>query len=205
MQRRHGGTETCPDRGAYLVRSKVLGGITQIAPINIVYFDALDREIGRDTQGFDERTIRVSKQYDSLGRLEKQSRPYFVGDTPPWTTFTYDALGRVLTRTDPDDTPNGTVTQQVFQGLVTVVTNDAGTNRLNQTVTTTKNSQGQVVSVKTRPAIPPPTSTTRSATRSRQPIRSTTRSSIPTTPGAGRSPAAIPISNWTSRMTRSTS
>ena len=69
----------------------------------------------------------------------KQSRPYFAsGGTPEWTTFNYDVLGRVLTQTNPDTS----TTQQAYHGLVTSVTNG-----LNQIVTTTKNSQGQVVSV----------------------------------------------------------
>jgi YD repeat-containing protein len=99
----------------------------------------LDREIGRDTQGFDASTIRVAKQYDSFGRLQQQSRPYFVsGGTARWTSYTYDALNRVLTATYPDSTTNA----HAYHGLVTIDTNAAS-----QTRTTTKDSQGQTVSV----------------------------------------------------------
>src|SRR6516162_8936324 len=96
----NGGTATCVSGAAYLVQATPLAadGTTQIGPIGIVYFDTLDREVARDTQGFDGSTIRVAKQYDSFGRVLKQSRPYFAASgTPQWTTYTYDTLGRVVT------------------------------------------------------------------------------------------------------------
>ena len=99
----------------------------------------LDREVGRDTQGFDGSTIRASKQYNANGVLAQQSRPYFAsGGTAEWTTYTYDALNRVLTATYPDSTTNA----HAYNGLVATDTNAAGETR-----TTTKNSQGNVVSV----------------------------------------------------------
>jgi RHS repeat-associated protein len=137
----NGGTASCVSGAAYLIQATPLAadGATQIGPIGIVYFDILDREVARDTQGFDGSTIRVSKQYDNLGRLLKQSRPYFVaGGTPQWTTYTYDALGRVATTTYPD----ASTSQAAYHGLVTTTTNG-----LNQTRTVTKDSDGQTVSV----------------------------------------------------------
>jgi YD repeat-containing protein len=126
---------------AYLIQATPLAtdGTTQIGPIGIVYFDALDREVARDTQGFDGSTIRVAKRYDSFGRVSKQSRPYFAASgTPQWTAFTYDALGRVVTTTFPDSSTS----QAAYHGLVTTTTNG-----LNQTRTVTKDSDGQTVSV----------------------------------------------------------
>jgi YD repeat-containing protein len=126
---------------AYLIQATPLAANgTQNGPLGIVYFDTLDREIARDTQGFDGSTaaptIRVSKHYDSLGRVQQQSRPYFAsGGTPQLTTFTYDALGRAITATFPD----GSTTQQGFHGLVTT-----DTNAKNETRTVIKDSQGQV-------------------------------------------------------------
>jgi YD repeat-containing protein len=106
----------------------------------IIYFDNLEREVARDTQGFDGSIVRADRQYDALGRVSKTSRPYFVaGGAPQYTTFTYDTLGRVLTQTKPD----GSVSQTAYHGLAATET-----NALNQTRTVTKNSQGQVVSVK---------------------------------------------------------
>jgi RHS repeat-associated protein len=137
----NGGTASCPSGAVYLIKATPLAsdGTTQNGPIGTVYFDQLDREIARDTQGFDAGTIRAATQYDALNRVLKKSRPYFAsGGTPQWTTFTYDVLGRVVTETLPD---NSTMTH-AYHGLVT-----SDTNGLNQTRTVTKNSQGNVVSV----------------------------------------------------------
>ncbi len=101
----NGGTASCVAGAVYLVQATpyASGGVTQNGPQGIVYFDMLDREVGRDTQGFDGSTIRASKQYNANGVLAQQSRPYFAsGGTAEWTTYTYDALNRVLTATYPD-------------------------------------------------------------------------------------------------------
>ncbi|MGJ4945586.1 RHS repeat-associated core domain-containing protein [Bradyrhizobium sp. HKCCYLS1011] len=137
----NGGTETCLSGASYFVQetSYAADGTTVIAPVATVFYDALEREIGRQTQGFDGSLVQATKAYDALGRVTKTSRPYFAnGGTPQYTTFTYDTLGRVVTTTQPD----GSVSQAAYHGLTTVET-----NALNQTRTTTKNSQSQIVSV----------------------------------------------------------
>jgi RHS repeat-associated protein len=137
----NGGTASCPAGAVRLnqANSFAADGTTQNAPTIIVYFDSLEREVARDTQGFDGSIVRGAKQYDSQGRVLKVSRPYFVsGGTPQWTTYTYDTLGRVTLATMPD---NSTV-QNAYHGLTTTET-----NALNQTRTVTKSSQGDVVSV----------------------------------------------------------
>jgi YD repeat-containing protein len=135
-------TVNCPVTGAaYYIQATPYAsdGITQNGPIGIVYYDKLDREIARDTQGFDGSAIRAAKQYDGFGNVAQQSRPYFVsGGTPRWTTYQYDALSRVTVETYPDST----TTHHAYHGLVTV-----DTNADNQTRTTTKDSQGNVVAV----------------------------------------------------------
>ncbi|WP_334502578.1 polymorphic toxin type 28 domain-containing protein [Bradyrhizobium sp. AZCC 1678] len=138
----NGGTASCPAGAVRLnqANSFAADGTTQNAPTVIVYFDSLEREVARDTQGFDGSIVRGAKQYDSQGRVLKVSRPYFVnGGTPQWTTYTtYDALGRATLVTMPD---NSTV-QNAYHGLTTTET-----NAKNQTRTVTKNSAGDVVSV----------------------------------------------------------
>jgi RHS repeat-associated protein len=137
----NGGTATCPSGASYLTQLTPLAadGVTPNGPIGLVYFDALDREIARDTQAFDGSTVRAARQYDALGRLLKTSRPYFLASgTPQWTSYTYDALGRVVTATMPDNS----VLQTAYHGLTVIET-----NALNQTRTVTRNSQGKVVSV----------------------------------------------------------
>ena len=53
---------------SYLIQATPLAsdGVTQNGPVAMVYFDPLDREIARDTQGFDGSTIRALRQYDSI-------------------------------------------------------------------------------------------------------------------------------------------
>jgi RHS repeat-associated protein len=137
----NGGTATCLSGASYLVQSTPYAsdGATQNGPTSIVYLDMLDREIGRDTQGFDGSTVRASKTYDTLGRVSQTSRPYFAnGGTVELTTFTYDTLGRVVQVTAPDNS----VSQTAYHGLTVT-----DTNTLSQTRTVVKNSQGKVVSV----------------------------------------------------------
>src|SRR5207237_10860300 len=55
----------------------------------------------------------VDTQYDQMGRVSRQSRPYRGGDTPRWTTNSYDALGRVWQMEAPD----GSLTRSFFNDL----------------------------------------------------------------------------------------
>jgi RHS repeat-associated protein len=131
----------CMNASAYSITATPLAsdGVTQNGPIGIVYYDLLDREVGRDTQGFDGSKIRARRDYDTFGRVLQTTRPWFVGvGTREFTVFTYDALGRVLTTTLPD----GSVSQIAYHGLTTIET-----NANNQTRTVTKNARGDVVSV----------------------------------------------------------
>ena len=92
---------------SYLVQTTPYAsdGATQNGPVSIVYLGALDREVGRDTQGFDGSTVRATKTYDALGRVSQTSRPYFAnGGAVEPTTFNYDTLGRVVKVTAPDVT-----------------------------------------------------------------------------------------------------
>lgn len=144
----NGGTATCPTIGGsaarYLVQETPLAadGVTQNGPRAKRYFDALNREIRTETQGFDgtgtATAIFKDTQYDSLGRPYMVSRPYYAGQTAYWTTATYDGLGRVLQETQPDTTSTTTA----YNGVVTTVT-----DAKSQTVTTTRNSQGKIVKV----------------------------------------------------------
>ncbi|MBU6462902.1 MAG: RHS repeat protein [Bradyrhizobium sp.] len=137
----NGGTATCVSGASYLVTETpyAADGSTVTGTYTTVYLDQLDREIARETQGFNGAIVRATRTYDALGRLTQTSRPFFVsGGTPQYTTFTYDTLGRVVTQTLPD----GSVSQTAYHGLTVTET-----NALNQTRTTTKNSQGKVVSI----------------------------------------------------------
>ncbi len=135
-----GGSASCPSHGAYVttVTPKNSSNV-QNGPWVKTYHDTHGRVIATDTQGFAGQTIRQASEYDALGRMSKQSRPYFLsGGTPAWTTFAYDALGRQTSITLPDSSQS----TFAYNGLTTSVTNDK-----NQTETTLKNARGEIVSV----------------------------------------------------------
>jgi RHS repeat-associated protein len=139
-----GGNCPCEPGSLYVIGSidRSSSG-TQIGTERYIHYDSLDREIYRMFRGFDGNFNESLTQYDSLGRVSQKSRPFVGGcamplTTPQVTTYSYDALSRVVTESLPD----GNRIQHAYHGLLT-----SDTNQNNQTRTVTKNSQGQVVSV----------------------------------------------------------
>jgi RHS repeat-associated protein len=116
------------------------------------YYDTLDRVVRVQTQGFDggfsisSAAIYQDTEYDVLGRVQRQSDPYYAGATAVWISYVYDRLDRVVEEVRPETTPEGFVynayTRFEYNGLVTKVTNSA-----NQTKTTQRNDRGQVAKV----------------------------------------------------------
>ena len=110
------------------------------API-MTWFDALGREIHKDTYGLNNLKISTSTEYyvsgANKGRLYRVSEPYFEGDAKTWaeTYSVYDAYGRPTTV----QTPMGNITTS-YNGLSTTVTTPEGTK------ITTLNSSGFVES-----------------------------------------------------------
>lgn len=88
--------------------------------------------------------------YDSMGRVAQQSLPYRGGETPVWSTITYDALSRQKTVTGPD----GSATENFYNeanrpnvassapGETTRVVDAWGRERWGRT-----NAQGRLVEV----------------------------------------------------------
>src|SRR5262245_16036174 len=67
------------------------------------YIDGLGRVHGELTYGKDYVVDAVETEFDNLGRVSRQTRPYRGGvDTPRWSTMTYDALDRLIQITSPD-------------------------------------------------------------------------------------------------------
>ncbi len=124
---------TCPSFAKYYVSSATAG-----APTSYAYFDTLSREVRMAVQGFDGRLIIKDTYYDSLGRVDRVTKPYYSGDSPLFYRNQYDVLGRVLVETSADNSTK----QMSYNGLVSSMTNS-----LSQTETKTKNSQGQLVAV----------------------------------------------------------
>ncbi|MCB0320908.1 MAG: hypothetical protein KDD60_08270, partial [Bdellovibrionales bacterium] len=100
------------------------------------YYDALGREVRRETRGLDSRKIFVDTEYDTKGNVKRVSDPYFEGTSPLWSTTTYDALNRPLTMT----MPGGRISRTNYQGFSTTATNPKG-----QVTRRIVNSRGKLV------------------------------------------------------------
>lgn len=69
------------------------------------YFDGLGRSITEKSTGPDNKTIATQTVYDARGAVKQKSLPYFYGyESPKYTYYTYDPVGRVTEITNPDNT-----------------------------------------------------------------------------------------------------
>jgi RHS repeat-associated protein len=117
------------------------------------YMDALGRVIRAAADGFGGRTILVDVMYDSLGRLIKQTSPYYSGDAASSTfQYQYDDEGRVVQATGPDLTSVSTTYAGPGTPLATTLHLNAGdgvvvirTNSKGQAVRTLYNSLGLAI------------------------------------------------------------
>ena len=115
---------------SYKVTTRTYGnGASTLSPPVISYFDKLGRELRTETTAVDGQVIYTDTVYNSKGQVQKQSRPYFVGDTIYWTHFEYDVVGRV-TRELQDGGSEKLITYAPLLNTVTV----KNLSELNQTV-----------------------------------------------------------------------
>lgn len=63
-------------------------------PTQVTWFDLLGRKIKTAHTGFNGTYIATLTDFDVLGTKSDQSTPYYLGDSPFFTGWTYDALGR---------------------------------------------------------------------------------------------------------------
>ena len=141
-ERRPDGTATVwrylsPETGAPSLAASKVEALADGAPPQTVYFDVLRREIRTRTVSLDGAVVFQDVDYDSRGRTERTSRPYFAGDRIYWTNHQYDVLGRNVRVVHPD----GSKDETIYQGLSTTSINGLG-----QRLTTTTNSQGWTTS-----------------------------------------------------------
>lgn len=80
----------------------VVGGT--ISNQTVKYLNALGQVRREEALGPNNVTDIVETVYDQFGRLSQQSRPYQNGETPSWTTTTYDSAGRVHATSDSSST-----------------------------------------------------------------------------------------------------
>ena len=123
------------------------------------YSDTLGREVLTAKRGFGGQFVRVSTDYDSMGRVQRVSSPYPDGQLPAfWTTNTYnDPLGRPTTITQDlahiDDSGNNAsvlvrttyVGSQVFTDRILPCSNCVSPEGEVHRRVETKNALGKVV------------------------------------------------------------
>jgi len=131
----------------YYIQSTPLriDGVSANGPYTKTYYDAVDRIVRTETQGFDGvgsgRLVYEDILYDQLGRVTRKSRPYYAGDASFWIFYTFDDLGRALSVSSP--VAAGTATsRKIYSGLTTVTLDPLG-----RATTEIKNVAGQVVRV----------------------------------------------------------
>lgn len=112
---------------AYAIVTQVFSSAgTKLAPKATLYYDTLNREIRSETESIKAGALTgvyMDTVYDSIGRVLKVSLPYFQSDTPQWTLYSYDDLGRKVSET----APTGLVTTASFTALRTTTTVYAAT------------------------------------------------------------------------------
>jgi RHS repeat-associated protein len=97
---------TCPTEGVYLIATEItnpnaagkLG-----APLSIVYYDMLQREVRKESYSLDGAVVKVDTEYYANGRVYRVSEPFTGASASDWSVFnSYDALGRTLEATGAD-------------------------------------------------------------------------------------------------------
>lgn len=103
------------------------------------YFDGFGRTTLSKKDGPNGTYIAQQTQYNATGTVAQSSLPYFEGtETPRWTAYKYDALGRTIEVTNPD----GTTSTACYDSLVTVGIDIDGHRKR-----TTKDVLGRLVKV----------------------------------------------------------
>jgi len=123
--------EDAPLQALYYSWNKTSG-----IPEEIVFYNKTGHELRTVNIGFDGCKIYQDKEYNNLGLLKKISLPYFPGEQIYYTSFEYDALGRVIKTTYPDETTSTTH----YHG-----NSNETTNQLQQTTKQIYNAAGWLI------------------------------------------------------------
>ncbi|XP_013381439.1 uncharacterized protein LOC106152422 [Lingula anatina] len=133
-----------PVNAAYKVTKQVSGH----APETKI-FDAFDREIRKESQGFNGTMIYDAVEYASDGNLHRESFPYFSVSSPKWSVYKYDLLDRVIEKEEPAGDKTA-ITRYEYDALVTKTIDPLGhasskkTDILGRVVQVTDNLGGMV-------------------------------------------------------------
>lgn len=112
---------SCPTNATHLVYTQFSTG-----PPVIKYYDILDREVRTERIGFNGKSIYKDIVYDSVGNIIKESKPYFSTDTPIYTYYQYDIIGRKTVITEPGNR----VDSVIYEGRKTNYINALGQKKI---------------------------------------------------------------------------
>ncbi len=124
-------TKPCPSNAAYFLGVWDDEGESP----ETVYYDNRNREVRKQTQGFDGTSVYVDTEYDEFGRKASVTKPYYKGATQVYKTrYYYDLLGRISRVVTP---AGKEVRTRYYAGHSTI------TNPLGQIKTSYINGQGK--------------------------------------------------------------
>jgi YD repeat-containing protein len=95
--------------------------------VSVTTLDGLGHVTQVDSQNGGTLVSSVKLGYDKLWRRTTASNPFAPAETPVFTTFSYDALGRVIRETPP----SAGFTQYAYTGNAVTITDAAGKQRKN--------------------------------------------------------------------------
>ncbi|WP_170213767.1 RHS repeat-associated core domain-containing protein [Vibrio tasmaniensis] len=101
-------------RYAVYKRVKTTPGIATITE----YINGVNKVLRLSTVGFHGDPVIVDYQYDRVGRIVKESLPYYWGDQIGWLEYAYDVLGRKTRIISPINTTTFTYTDNVITKTV---------------------------------------------------------------------------------------
>lgn len=121
---------SCPENAVFFTLTE-----TKEGNYTKTYYDAFDREVRKESNGFDGLPVVVLTEYDESSRVSRVSDPHYINEVPVWTEYTYDIMDRVVATKAPGDI----ISSVYYNGLTQVATNPLG-----QTKTTVQSADGRV-------------------------------------------------------------
>ena len=94
----------------------------KVGPATTTFYDGHSRELEVQSEGFNGRIITQQTRYDIIGRVSRESDPYYLGDAKQWTTYQYDILDRLI----EVRRPGNRISQTLYEGLQTTYINELG-------------------------------------------------------------------------------
>ncbi len=83
-------------------------------------YDSSDRPIRIISTGFKRKLVYQDIEYDSFGKVRRQSFPYYINHQQPvWITYKYDKFGREVSEERPYGKSLSSKKRTIYKGLVT--------------------------------------------------------------------------------------